>query len=115
MAKDKRTKCCPNEICENGRNRKKNKYGADSQYCDACGSELVLVCSKCLGPIADEGPKHKICATCEAKTADRNDKIKKIGGRIVVGAGALGTAAVAFVRNGGAKKAANIVFKIIGK
>lgn len=113
--RDKRTKCCSNEDCEHGSKRKKYKYSAGDLYCKACGSELVFVCSKCLGPLADQGLSHKLCMTCEAKAKDRKDNVagagKKVAGVAVGAAVAVG----AFIKNDGVKKVADVAVKIIKK
>ena len=69
MPKDKRVKGCPNPNCPKAEG--KTKYKSDDRYCVSCGNELVFVCAKCHGPLDDEGPKHRICAGCEAAAEDR--------------------------------------------
>lgn len=111
--KDKRVKCCPNMQCEHNRERKKHRYCASDRFCSLCGNELVYACAKCFDSIADEGPAHRICASCEAKAEDRKDKAKKIGGRVAAGATVVGAAAQQFVKAGGLKKVADAAKKII--
>lgn len=110
--KDRRVKCCPNENCEHNRNRKKHLYNAKDRFCTSCGSELVFACAKCFGPISDDGPKHKICMSCEAKAEDRKEKVRAVGGKIAAGACAAGAGAAAFVRKDGVKKVVEIAAKI---
>lgn len=73
MTKDKRVKGCPNPACKKA--EKKAKFKAEENYCPICGSELVIVCAKCHGPLDDEGPEHRICDGCEADMHDRKAKI----------------------------------------
>lgn len=84
MAKDKRVRGCSNPTCQKA--QEKAKFKAEENYCPICGSELVFVCAKCHGPLDDEGPRHKICAGCEATVNDRREKMadgaKKVGGVI---------------------------------
>lgn len=102
--KDKRVKSCPNIACEHNINQKAHKYSAGDRYCSACSTELVFACSRCLGPLTDDGPKHKICGNCEGEIADRKVKIKKIGGSIVAGMGTLGAGIVAISKKGKFKR-----------
>ena len=74
--KDKRSKCCPNELCEHNQNRKKHQYKAEDTYCTNCGTELVFVCQKCFNLISDEGPEHRICGNCDAERGQKMAKIK---------------------------------------
>lgn len=111
--KDRRVKCCPNTQCEHNQDRKKHRYSASDQFCSLCGNELVFVCAKCLDSIADEGPAHRVCASCEAKAEDRKEKVKKVGGGVAAGAAAVGAAAQKFVKAGGVKKIAEMAKKII--
>lgn len=92
MAKDKRVKGCSDPSCQKA--EKKVKFKAEENYCPICGSELVFVCSKCHGPLEDEGPNHRVCSGCEAVANDRKAKAidggKKVGG--VIGSVALAVA-----------------------
>ena len=91
MEKDKRIKGCANESCDSF--LAKRKFSSSDSYCSACGMGLVFVCSKCHGPIEDEGPKHRLCRSCEAKAKDqkqkRNDAMKKAVAPVAAGAGAV--------------------------
>ncbi len=52
-------------------------------FCPECGTKLAAVCkSKGCYTFLDD-PSKKRCARCEAKRADRTDKIKKKGGMAV--------------------------------
>lgn len=113
--KDKRTKCCPNEACEHNLKRKKHKYAAEDSFCKACGSELVYVCSKCFGPLADEGPEHKLCKTCEARAKDKKDHAKATGKKVAGGAGAVAVAAATFVKSDGVKIVKDVAKRVIKK
>lgn len=103
MAKDRRTKGCPNVGCE--RNTKKYAYKATDQFCTICGSELVFVCCDCFKKLADLGQDHIRCSTCEAERQDRKNNAEKrfknftgkVGGAIETGAKAVahGTAVAA--------------------
>ena len=79
--KDKRVKGCPNKSCDA---HKKIKYAAVDHFCKACGSELVYVCPKCFRALADLGPDHIYCESCQAAKQDKIDAIvdgaKKAGG-----------------------------------
>ncbi len=75
MAKDKRVKGCPNTLCI--RNGKKYKYTAADKYCTLCGSELTFVCPVCFRKLADMGPEHVLCASCQAEKADRKANTQK--------------------------------------
>ena len=75
MDKDRRVKGCPNEECQ--RMTGHYRYKATDQYCTICGSELVFVCPGCFGKLADQGPKHIYCATCEAEKEDRKKNTRK--------------------------------------
>ena len=111
--KDKRVKCCPNTQCEHNQDRKKHRYRASDRFCSLCGNELVYVCAKCLNSIVDNGPAHRVCASCEAKAEDRKDKLKKVGSGVAAGTAAVGAAAQQFVKAGGAKKVAELAKRII--
>ncbi len=75
MAKDKRAKGCPNTLCV--RNGKRYKYAATDKYCTQCGSELTFVCPVCFRKLADMGPDHVLCASCQAEREDRKANSKK--------------------------------------
>lgn len=75
MAKDKRAKGCPNTECS--RNKNKYHYKVTDQYCTICGSKLVLVCQDCFQKLADLGPKHIRCNSCDAEREDRKHRPKK--------------------------------------
>lgn len=75
MAKDKRSKGCPNAECV--RNQKKYHYKVTDQFCTMCGSELVLVCQDCFQKLADLGPKHVRCNSCAAEREDRKHRPEK--------------------------------------
>lgn len=64
-------------------------------YCSNCGSELVFVCKKCGSRIEDEGPKHTICASCEAERQDHQDAVVEVAQKVAAGAGAVGAATAA--------------------
>lgn len=106
--RDKRIKSCPNAACEHNINRKTHKYTAEDHYCSICSSELVFACARCLGPLTDEGPKHKICRKCEGEIADRKAKAKKIVYKVGAGAGTLGTGIIAIAKSGKLKKVLEI-------
>lgn len=89
MMADKRVKGCPNIECTE---YKKTKYKSEDVYCKKCSSKLVLVCSKCWTPLAEDNPKKKICAKCEAKAEDRKERIIQKGK--IVGQNALAVLAV---------------------
>ena len=88
MAKDKRSKGCPNSECE--RNKRQYLYKATDSYCTICGTQLVYVCPKCYRKLDDQGPKHVICSSCEAEREDRKNNFSKwtqsIGSEIGKGA-----------------------------
>lgn len=98
MAKDKRVKGCTDPACIKA--EKKTKFKVEENFCPICGAELVFVCTKCHGPLDDEGPNHKVCSGCEAASSDRKAKVvdgaKKAGG--VVGGVALTVAGVLLKR-----------------
>ena len=96
--KDKRVKCCPNEACGRDPKHKRPVFSAEDKYCTACGSELVFACSKCLGPLSDKGPGHRVCGGCEAKAADRKAKAKDVGGKVAGGVAAIGGLAIGFLK-----------------
>lgn len=96
--KDKRVKCCPNEACSHDLKRKKPTYSVEDRFCKSCGTELALACARCLGPLSDRGPKHKICERCEAEIADKKAKAKETGGKALAGAGAVALAVVKFIK-----------------
>lgn len=73
MPRDNRIKACSNTKCI--RNHEKYRYKATEQFCSVCGSKLVFVCSKCFRRIEDLDSKHKICATCEAESDDKKEKM----------------------------------------
>lgn len=75
MPKDKRVKGCPNIKCE--RNSEHYKYKAEDSFCTKCGSELVFMCPKCYGKLADLGPEHVVCDKCAAIKDDRKNSGKK--------------------------------------
>lgn len=75
MAKDKRTKGCPNTECS--RNNKKYHYKVTDRYCTICGCELVLVCQDCFQKLADLGPEHTRCGSCLAEREDRKHRPAK--------------------------------------
>lgn len=91
---DKRSKGCPNDVCK--RNNEHYLYKATDLYCTICGTELVFVCPKCFGKLADQGPEHIICSSCEAEKEDRknsfNKKLKSVGNSIENGAHSVGDA-----------------------
>lgn len=93
---DRRIKRCPNSGCVAF---ERMKYGADVQFCGACGAELVFVCRKCGRKIEDRGPKHTICASCEAKRQDRIDTAIDITKNIATGVGTVAAATAAVVVN----------------
>lgn len=85
----KRVKACLNEQCPT---YKKIYYKEADEYCVKCGSKLSFVCKapKCFKPIPDD--RHVIyCPTHEGERQDkkdqRKDKLLKIGGGVVAGAG----------------------------
>ena len=94
MAKDRRSKGCPNSECE--RNKRHYLYKATDSYCTICGTQLVYVCPKCYRKLDDQGPKHIICSSCEAEREDRKNDFSKrmqgIGAAIGKGAKTLGGA-----------------------
>ena len=75
MPKDKRIKGCPNIKCE--RNSEHYKYKAEDRFCTKCGSELVFMCPKCYGKLADVNSKHKLCSKCEALIDDKKHNASK--------------------------------------
>ena len=82
---DRRVKGCPNENCSA---YKKIKYKTSDDYCSKCGSQLVLVCSKCWTPLSVDDRKVHICDKCEAKAADRKQKVNDVvkhAGEVVIG------------------------------
>ena len=118
--KDTRIKGCPNVNCEC--NKAKKQYKSDDMYCVKCGTKLVFACKKCFSKIEDRGPKHKICAACEAKKEDKVQRVLDVGegaakmvGGAIVGVGV--KAAAEFVKAGegeiikGAKQGAKQVAK----
>ena len=96
--KDRRSKGCPNPAC--GANQKMMKFKADDGVCPKCGTQLSFVCSssKCYSSIEDQGPKHRICASCEAKKADRKDAILDKGGKALSGIGIVGAVVVGVIK-----------------
>lgn len=72
MARDKRTKGCPNTECS--RNQNKYHYKVSDRYCTICGCELVLVCPDCFQKLADLGPLHTRCNSCLAEREDRRHR-----------------------------------------
>lgn len=54
--------------------------------------------AKCYSSIEDQGPKHRICASCEAKKADRKDAILDKGGKALGGSGAVGAVVVGVIK-----------------
>ena len=115
MAKnDKRTKGCPNETCAT---YKKIKYKANDNFCNKCGAELVFVCPKCFKALADLGPEHVYCESCQASKQDKIDAVvdgaKKVGGAAVVAiAAGFNGEAVKYLKKAGvaiAKKGAEVI------
>lgn len=89
-------KGCPNGQC--AVHKKKTLFKASMNYCPQCGAELAAVCKSrgCYTFLDD--PSKKLCARCEAKRADRIDRIKKAGAAaggtvLTVGATVVGVAA----------------------
>lgn len=89
-------KGCPNGECVV--HKKKALFEASMNLCPECGAELAAVCKSrgCYTFLDD--PSKKLCARCEAKRADRVDRIKKVGAAAVgtvftVGATVIGVAA----------------------
>lgn len=112
MAKDKRVKGCPNTLCD--RNKKKYKYTATDKYCTLCGTELTFVCPVCFRKLADIGPDHVLCVSCQAEREDRKVNAKK---RLQYISDKVGGAA-RFAAKGvseGAADAANAVAQTYGK
>lgn len=118
--KDKRVKGCPNESCGT---YKKIKYKANDNFCNKCGAELVFVCPKCFKALADLGPEHVYCESCQASKQDKIDAVvdagKKIGGAaaLALAAGFKGEAGKHLKKFGGAiaKKAFDIAKDAIKK
>ena len=71
---DKRSKGCPNIICE--QHKKKVKYKADNDFCPKCGTRLIYVCAKCFKEIEDIDEKHRICRSCDADVLEKKEKVK---------------------------------------
>lgn len=72
---------CPNNNCV--AHKKKTLFKTSMNFCPECGTKLAAVCkSKGCYTFLDD-PSKKRCARCEAKRADRTDKIKKKGGMAV--------------------------------
>lgn len=80
---DRRIKLCPNPDCKE---HKKTKFKVENQFCSSCGASLVLACKKCGARIEDLGPKHTICANCEAKKQDDLDHAKEMAKTVAKGA-----------------------------
>lgn len=92
MVIDNRKKGCPNEACI--MNSKKKRQKSDIDYCPKCGTKLVYVCVKCFREIEDIDRRHRICSLCEAKDAEKRQKVLdnvKNGagkaGKVIVGVG----------------------------
>ena len=86
MAKDRRKKGCPNELCE--RHQKRIMYKTTEEYCPKCGTKLIYVCSKCFREIEDIDPEHKICSLCEAEKQEKKEAAvgkAKSAGKAAVG------------------------------
>ncbi len=72
---------CPNNNCV--AHKKKTLFKTSMNFCPESGTKLAAVCkSKGCYTFLDD-PSKKRCARCEAKRADRTDKIKKKGGMAV--------------------------------
>ena len=71
--KDKRIKMCATPNCP--MYIKQITFPAEDQFCKRCGQPLIFACKSCLKPIDDKGPEHIKCTLCEAKAADRKQKI----------------------------------------
>ncbi len=74
------------------------KFSTKVNYCPVCGSKNIYICPRCFREIQDLGPSHRLCEFCEAEKQDKIDKledsVKKVGGRVVGGAAAIGAIAL---------------------
>lgn len=90
---DKRSKGCPNIICE--QHKKKVKYKADNDFCPKCGTRLIYVCAKCFKEIEDIDEKHRICRGCEADALEKKEKVRD--GAVKAGKAVVGLASTVVV------------------
>jgi len=115
MAKDRRTKGCPNETCP--MHKEKKKQSAEYEYCPKCGSRLIYVCEKCFAEIEDIDYSHKKCKRCEAEAVEKKEKAKDAVKNAAGKAGAAGVAVVgaaaAGIQKEGVKQAAAAGSKVV--
>ena len=68
----KALKGCVNETCPASK-EKPQKNEDENACCEQCGETLVYVCKRCHTQLPDDSKRY--CIRCEAKRADRKDKI----------------------------------------
>ena len=117
MAKDRRTKGCPDEKCKMHLDKK--KLDADDEFCPKCGTKLIYVCVKCFSEIEDLGIGHRKCRHCEAEAEAKKEKAKDLGKKAIAKVGAAGVtvggAIVAGMQKEGVKQAVSAGGKIVKK